>query len=103
MNEFMDLIFSQNDALNVDLAKISMVQADTIKTENGQFLNDIRKDAEQLKEIRARNQWKLFIQRNLNNISLDLLNIDKEKKYMVESKDFYKVIERRTKIPDYLK
>ena len=26
MNEFMDLIFSQNDALNVDLAKVESVQ-----------------------------------------------------------------------------
>lgn len=82
MNEFMDLIFSQNDALNVDLGKIAAIQASPIKMEEGtQFISDIRKDAEQLKQIRTKNQWKLFIQRNLNNISLDLLNIDKDKLY----------------------
>lgn len=50
MNEFMDLIFSQNDALNVDLGKIAAIQASPIKMEEGtQFISDIRKDAEQLK------------------------------------------------------
>lgn len=46
VNEFMDLIFSQNDALNVDLAKINVVQADTIRQEDGHFIEGIRKDAE---------------------------------------------------------
>jgi hypothetical protein len=46
MNEFMDLIFSQNDALNVDLAKINVVSAETMKNEDGHFNSDIRKDAE---------------------------------------------------------
>lgn len=46
VNEFMDLIFSQNDALNVDLAKINVVQAETIRQEDGHFIEGIRKDAE---------------------------------------------------------
>lgn len=55
MNEFMDLIFSQNDALNVDLAKVESVQqTDDLfqkyfaNTQN-LILDDIRKDAESIK------------------------------------------------------
>jgi len=39
----------------------------------------------------------------LNNISLDFLNIDKDKSYEVDAREFLKVIERRAKIPEYLK
>jgi hypothetical protein len=48
------------------------------------YLEGIRKDAESIKENRIANQWKLFIQKNLNNISLDLLKVDPEKSYTVE-------------------
>jgi hypothetical protein len=51
------------------------------KEDGTKLYDDIRKDAESLKESRAYNQWKLFIQKNLNNISLDLLNLDKDKNY----------------------
>lgn len=82
MNEFMDLIFSTNEALNVDLAQVPKYnyQEDIFERDMGnEIIDDIRKDAESLKQIRGVNQWKLFIQRNLNNISLDLLDIDKDK------------------------
>jgi hypothetical protein len=49
------------------------------------------------------NQWKLFLQKNLNNIALDLLAVDSDRKYSVDYKDFMKVIDRRAKIPEYLK
>lgn len=43
------------------------------------------------------------MQKNLNNISLDLLNLDKDKSYKIDVKEFQKIIDRRTRIPDYLK
>lgn len=49
------------------------------------------------------NQWKFFLQKNLNNIALDLLTVDAERTYAVDYKDFMKVIDRRSKIPEYLK
>ena len=52
MNEFMDLIFSQNDALNVDLSAIPSIQKqyEIFEREEGtQIIEDIRKDAESLK------------------------------------------------------
>lgn len=49
------------------------------------------------------NQWKFFLQKNLNNIAIDLLTVDSERDYVVDVKDFMRVIERRAKIPQYLK
>ena len=66
-------------------------------------MDSLKNDATSMKEIRLQSQWKLFIQKNLNNISLDLLSHDKEKTYEVDLKEIIKVIERRIKIPEYLK
>jgi hypothetical protein len=49
------------------------------------------------------NQWKLFLQKNLNNIAQDCLAADFEREYSIDHKDFMKVIDRRAKIPEYLK
>ncbi len=49
------------------------------------------------------NQWRFFLQKNLNNIAMDLLTVDSDRKYYVEYKDLMKVIDRRGKIPEYLK
>lgn len=107
MNEFMDLIFSQNDALNVDLSKVPHFSPEELFVPNASqanvFLEDIRKDAEQLKENRIANQWKFFIQKNLNNISLDILKLDSDKSSQVDPRELLKVIERRAMIPEYLK
>lgn len=85
MNEFMDLIFSQNDALQVDLGKHESVATHPhIATFENLVLDDLRKDAEYLKQNRSINQWKLFIQKNLNTISLDVLNQDTDKSNQVD-------------------
>ena len=39
----------------------------------------------------------------MNNIALDLLSVDQDRQYEVDLKDFMRVIERRSKIPQYLK
>lgn len=49
------------------------------------------------------NQWKLFLQKNLNNITQDCLSADFDRNYFIEIKDFMKVIDRRTRVPEYLK
>ena len=107
MNEFMDLIFSQNDALNVDLTQVPHFSPEELFVSSAAnanlFLDDIRKDAESLKENRLANQWKFFIQKNLNNISLDVLKLDGEKTSQIDPRELIKVIERRAMIPEYLK
>ena len=67
------------------------------------LLEGIRNDATQIKVNRQMNQWKLFMQKNLNNIALDTLNIDASKQNQIEAKDFMRVIEKRANIPEYLK
>lgn len=53
--------------------------------------------------MRPMNQWKLFLQKNLNNIAQDCLSADFDRNYFIEIKDFMKVIDRRTRVPEYLK
>jgi hypothetical protein len=67
------------------------------------FVEELKKKAELAAKLRPMNQWKFFIQKNLNNIAMDLLAVDSDRKYYVEYKDLMKVIDRRAKIPEYLK
>ena len=61
LNEFIDLIFSTNDALNVDLSKVAPIQinpdseADREKAAETWHIENIRKDAEWLKLTRGVN------------------------------------------------
>jgi len=66
-------------------------------------VEEIKKRAELTAKQRPMNQWRLFLQKNLNNIAMDLLTVDADRKYFVEYKDLMKVIDRRAKIPEYLK
>lgn len=43
------------------------------------------------------------MQKNLNNIALDLLETDKDKTYQVNPNDLMKILEKRVKLPEYLK
>ena len=40
------------------------------------LVDDIKKAKENERRLRPMNQWKLFLQKNLNNIALDLLTVD---------------------------
>lgn len=67
------------------------------------IVEDIKRKVEAQKKLRPMNQWKLFLQKNLNNIAMDCLAADFDREYSIEYKDFMKVIDRRAKIPEYLK
>lgn len=100
LNEFLDLVFKHNDGLsNLDLSKMSSVQGADELT----IMEDIKRKVELAKKQRPLNQWKLFLQKNLNNIAMDCLSVDFDRNYFIDFKDFMKVIERRAKIPQYLK
>lgn len=66
-------------------------------------MEEMKRKAERQQKMRPMNQWKLFLQKNLNNIAMDLLAVDSEREYSVDIKDFMRVIDRRSKIPQYLK
>ena len=106
MNEFLDLVFTQNDGISsLDLNRMGVGNEYLGSGEERKqsFVEELKKKAELAAKIRPMNQWKFFIQKNLNNIAMDLLAVDSDRKYYVEYKDLMKVIDRRAKIPGYLK
>ena len=55
MDEFIDLIFSQNEALNVDLKSLPRDELLTISQEAGkELVEGIRHDAEKQREVHLR-------------------------------------------------
>jgi len=58
---------------------------------------------ETLQKLRIRNKWRVCLQRALNNISKDLLVIDKDRTYQAEPRDFFKVLEKRAIITEQMK
>jgi uncharacterized protein YdcH (DUF465 family) len=106
MNEFLDLVFTQNDGISsLDLNRMGVGNEYLGSGEERKqsFVEELKKKAELAAKLRPMNQWKFFIQKNLNNIAMDLLAVDSDRKYYVEYKDLMKVIDRRAKIPEYLK
>lgn len=106
MNEFLDLVFTQNDGISsLDLNKMGVgnEQLGSGEERKASFVEELKKKAELAAKLRPMNQWKFFLQKNLNNIAMDLLTVDSDRKYYVEYKDLMKVIDRRAKIPEYLK
>jgi Ca2+-binding EF-hand superfamily protein len=106
MNEFLDLVFTQNDGISkLDLNKMGVgnEQLGSGEERKQSFVEELKKKAELAAKLRPLNQWRLFLQKNLNNIAMDLLTVDSDRKYYVEYKDLMKVIDRRAKIPEYLK
>lgn len=106
MNEFLDLVFTQNDGISqLDLNKMGVANEHLGSGEERKqsFVEELKRRAETAAKQRPMNQWRFFLQKNLNNIAMDLLTVDSDRKYYVEYKDLMKVIERRGKIPEYLK
>lgn len=66
-------------------------------------MEQVKFNATKALKVRPMNQWKLFLQKNLNNIAMDLLTVDSDRSNTVDYKDFMRVIERRTRAPEYLK
>jgi hypothetical protein len=66
LNEFLDLIFTHNDAFSgVDLSKGGTVSG----ADDTALIEEIRRKKKALLKLRPMNQWKLFLQKNLNNIA----------------------------------
>lgn len=59
--------------------------------------------SENLEKLRCRNMWRQCIKTNLNDITKDLLVLDKDRSYTADPRDFMKVIDRRTKISEAMK
>jgi Ca2+-binding EF-hand superfamily protein len=106
MNEFLDLVFTNNDGIsNLDLNKMGVGNEHLGSGEERKqsFIEEMKRKSELAAKQRPMNQWRFFLQKNLNNIAIDLLAVDSDRKYYVEYKDLMRVIDRRAKIPENLK
>ena len=106
MNEFLDLVFTNNDGIsNLDLNKMGVGNEHLGSGEERKqsFIEEMKRKSEQAAKQRPMNQMRFFLQKNLNNIAIDLLAVDSDRKYYVEYKDLMRVIDRRAKIPENLK
>jgi hypothetical protein len=63
----------------------------------------MKRNVEVHRKLRPLNQWKLFLQKNLQNIAMDCLAADSHKEHVLDIKEFMRVVERRGKFPEYLK
>ena len=71
---------------------------DNLKSTKGHRTIDLTSLApESLEKLRKRNQWRAVLQKNLQNISVDLLTLDEEKSYLADPKDLMKVLDHRMK------
>ena len=71
---------------------------DNLKSTKGHRTIDLTSLApDSLEKLRKRNQWRAVLQKNLQNISVDLLTLDEEKSYLADPKDLMKVLDRRMK------
>ena len=70
VDEFIDLICSQNETLNVDLNRIPRDELLTINQEGGkELVEGLRQDAEKQREVHLRDQMRVFVRKNLQPIS----------------------------------
>jgi hypothetical protein len=68
LNEFLDLVFTHNDMLSgIDITKLD----NQIVSPGGEMhiMEEMKKKVERTKKLRPMNQWKFFLQKNLNNIA----------------------------------
>ena len=52
-------------------------------------------EPESLEKLRVRNSWRSVLQKNLQNITKDLLSLDDDRSYLADPRDLMKVLERR--------
>ena len=96
----MDLIFSNNEALNVDLRALPRNELLTISQDAGQvMLEGIRHDAERQRDEHVKDQIRVFIKKNLQPVATELLQMDSGKSNTVDREDLLGVIQRRVRLP----
>ena len=105
MDEFLDLIFSADESLNVDLSKIrdSKAKEPLISVEHQEDITErIKRESNNLRLFRNKNQFKSIVQKKIRDIANDLMSGDSTKSNMVGFEEFKEIIERRSKFPKYL-
>ncbi len=103
MAEFMDLIFSTNDNMNVDLSKIPYNTSTTDFEPNEGVMEGIQKDAANLRNIKLEHQFKYMLQKSLKELYKEFKEQDQAKTGEVDYETFEKSIVTRAQLPSYIK
>jgi Ca2+-binding EF-hand superfamily protein len=103
MEEFMDMVFSPNDNMNVDLSKIPYAGGVMEIEPNEDIMRGIQKDAMQLKKIKEENQLKYMLQKSLHELHKELQDADKEKTSEVDFPAFSKAVLEKVQLPTYMR
>ena len=105
LQEFSDLLFNADETFTANLGAIKA----TDKNEEDELLKTLRDSAgprtldlaslepESLEKLRLRNKWRSVLQKNLQNITKDLLTLDEDKSYLAEPRDLMRVLDHRMK------
>eukprot|EP01022_Parablepharisma_sp_SALTPOND_P002130 TRINITY_DN1087_c0_g1_i1.p1 TRINITY_DN1087_c0_g1~~TRINITY_DN1087_c0_g1_i1.p1 ORF type:complete len:796 (-),score=97.69 TRINITY_DN1087_c0_g1_i1:2456-4753(-) len=103
MEGFMDLIFSANDNMNVDLSKMKF-NASVLEIEpNEDVMEKIQKDAAKLRKIREENSLKYILQKSLKDLYKAFKEKDEEKTGEIDYEGFENAITSKVQLPGYIK
>jgi len=101
IEEFIGLIHSDNEVLNIDLRSMKEAKEEVIATDK------IQQGISNAYENKLDNQLRFFMQKNCQAIARDCLNEDTEKdgvrSYNVDKKKLKAILKHRVKLPEMLK
>jgi Ca2+-binding EF-hand superfamily protein len=103
MDEFMNLIFSTDDNMNVDLSKIPYRSSIEEMELTDDFVAEITKDAKKLRKAKEKNQMKFVLQNTLGSLRKDFREQDKGRSREVDFMGFKKILLNQASLPGYMK
>lgn len=109
IEEFINLIHSSNEALDVDLKTLAPLNSEINKHGNNETaaISHLAKNASGQYENRMNNQMRLYLQKSSQSIGRDCLNEDEgeagSKTYQIDKSKLKKILNHRLNLPEMLK
>lgn len=109
VEEFIGLIHSTNEALDVDLKDLAPLSDEMMKSgkRGSEVVDKLQQKASNQYENKLDNQMRLFIQKSSQTIGRDCLNedaeVDGQKTYQIDKKKLKAILKHRLKLPEILK
>jgi len=103
MDEFMDLIFSTNDNMNVDLSKLKFNSKGIEIEPNEDLITGIRSDAAKLRKIKDAKQLRFVLQKSLKELVKEFKEVDRNGNHEINFDDFKRIMETKVNLPEYMK
>ena len=105
LQEFSDLLFNNDENFTGNLKSIAATNPaeeqqlrETLRAAEGPRKIDLHAlESTSLEKLRNRNQWRSVLQKNLQDITKDLLTLDEERSYMADPRELMKILDRRMK------